>query len=317
MESRRVDAFVRFAWITLGITTVVIIWGAVVRATGSGAGCGNHWPLCDGVVVPLAPGTSTIIEYTHRLTSGVAMILSLVMLVWSRRVFSAGHRARVWAAAAFVFMIIEALVGAGLVLLGLVEDNASAMRAGYIAVHLVNTMLLIGAMTGTIYHGSRVLGSSGARVPGFSGAQVGSQVRRSTGLAVTLVGLLAVAATGAVVALGDTLFPHASLAEGIAADLDPTAHFLIRLRIFHPLLAAAVALVALALTRRDPTFVSPGREGLRSLVMMLVLAQMGFGVINLAMLAPLPLQMAHLLGSNLLWTAMVWSWLSGTTQAPK
>ena len=92
-----VRAFIRFAWITLAVTIVVIVWGAVVRTTGSGAGCGSHWPLCNGGVVPLAPTTATIIEFTHRLTSGVAMILALVLALWARRLFPVGQRARRWA----------------------------------------------------------------------------------------------------------------------------------------------------------------------------------------------------------------------------
>ncbi len=108
--------------------------------------------------------------------------------------------------------------------------------------------------------------------------------------------MILVAAAGAIVALGDTLFPHASLAEGIRADFDATSHFLIRLRIWHPILAAVAALVAVV------AFRSP-------LITTLVGAQVVLGVINLAMRAPLPLQMAHLLGSNVLWTAMVWQWL--------
>jgi heme A synthase len=290
------SAFVRFGWIALGITIAVIVWGAVVRATGSGAGCGSHWPLCNGAVVPLAPRTATIIEYAHRLTSGAAMLLSLGMVLYARRLFPPGHRARTWALAAFIFMMIEAAVGAGLVLLGLVEDNASAMRAGYIGVHLTNTMLLVGAMTGTIWWASQPSGAMPA-------------IARSRGLFITLVAMMVVAATGAVVALGDTLFPHESLVEGLAADLDATSHVLIRLRAVHPVLAVALALAILVQTRRDPTFKGARGGSLGALVVGLVIAQVGFGVINLLMLAPVPLQMAHLLGSNLLWVAMVWSWL--------
>ena len=290
--------FVRFGWATLAITVVVIVWGAVVRATGSGAGCGSHWPLCNGVAVPLAPATSTIIEYVHRLTSGVAMLLALGLVVAARRAFPAGHRARVWAAWTLVFMLIEAAVGAGLVLLGLVEDNKSALRAAYIAVHLTNTMLLLGAMTGTIWWGSRPAGG------------VPIQIRRSPKLTAALAFMMAVAATGAVVALGDTLFPATSLAQGFAADMDATSHFLIRLRVFHPVLAVALALVAIALARRDPSFAGSG-EPLRAMVIALVFLQAGLGVINLLLLAPLALQLAHLLGSNLLWIVLVWAWTGG------
>jgi heme a synthase len=285
MPADRVQNFVRFAWFTLAITVVVIVWGAVVRATGSGAGCGSHWPLCNGDVLPLAPTTSTIIEFTHRLTSGLALVLSVVMFVWARRLFPSGHRARTWAGAALAFMLGEAAIGAGIVLLELVENNASALRAIYQGVHLTNTMLLVGAMTATIrFSGSQVLGFSGSR----------------SRIVVTMSLMILVAAFGAIVALGDTLFPHASLAEGIAADFDTTSHFLIRLRIWHPILAAAVSLLTVFTFRT-------------AFITTLVVAQVGLGVLNLMMLAPLPLQMAHLLGSNVLWIAMVWT----TLEAPQ
>jgi len=276
-------SFIRFAWITLGVTVAVILWGAVVRATGSGAGCGSHWPFCNGVVVPLAPATATIIEFTHRLTSGAAMVLAVVLALWARRVFPAGHGARTWALWSLIFMLIEAAIGAGIVLLGLVEGNASALRAGYIAVHLTNTMFLMGAMTGTIRAGT----TRTMRTAGTTG----------TARALTLALMIVVAAAGAVVALGDTLFPHASLAEGIAADMDPTSHFLIRLRLWHPIFAVATSILAVFSFRS-------------MLVTTLVLAQVGLGVMNVLMLAPLPLQMAHLLGSSVLWIAMVWEWMA-------
>jgi cytochrome c oxidase assembly protein subunit 15 len=286
-----VPAFIRFAWITLAVTIVVIVWGAVVRATGSGAGCGSHWPLCNGGVVPLAPATATIIEFTHRLTSGVAMILALVLALWARRVFPAGHRARRWAIYSLIFMLVEAAIGAGIVLLELVADDASPLRAGYIAVHLTNTMFLVGAMTATIRF-------SGARVLGFSGPTglAAGLARARRWQVIALVLMVVVAAAGAIVALGDTLFPHASLAEGIAADLDPTSHFLIRLRVWHPIAAVIASVLAITAFRRP-------------IVTGCVLFQVGLGVINLMMHAPLPLQMAHLLVSNILWMAMVWYFL--------
>jgi len=288
-------AFVRFAWITLGITVLVIVWGAVVRATSSGAGCGSHWPLCNGDVLPMAPTTSTIIEFTHRLTSGLAMVMAVVLALWARRLFPAGHPARTWALWSLIFMLIEAAIGAGIVLLGLVEGNKSALRAGYIAVHLTNTMFLMGAMTATIERSGTIENDrERSRTTGLP-----TIARRATvGTTLALALMIVVAAAGAIVALGDTLFPHGSLAEGFAADLDPASHFLIRLRIWHPILAAVAGLVAVV-TYRTP------------LVTGLVLAQAGLGVMNLLMLAPLPLQMAHLLGSNILWIAMVWSWLGG------
>lgn len=288
-------AFLRYAWVTLGVTILVIVWGAVVRATGSGAGCGSHWPLCNGDVVPLAPSTATMIEFVHRVTSGGVMIMALGLLLWARRLFAAGSQARRWAAITFVFMLIEAAIGAGIVLLRLVEDNASALRAAYVGGHLVNTLLLVGAMLITIWW-ARPEAASARLGAWFSGP--------ARGFGLGLLALLAVAATGAVVALGDTLFPHASLAEGIAADFDPTSHFLIRLRIWHPLLAGLAAIWLFRAATSDDG-VAPA---IRRLIVGLVLAQMALGLINLFLLAPLALQMAHLVMSNLLWMAVVWGW---------
>lgn len=293
------STYVRFAWSTLAVTIVVIVWGAVVRATGSGAGCGSHWPLCNGAVVPLEPRLATVIEYIHRITSGSAMLLSLALVWLARRAFPAGHPARAWALGAFIVMLVEAALGAGLVLLGLVENNTSGLRAGYIAVHLANTMVLTGLMTGTIWWASQ---------PADRAAQA---VARSNGLLFTLGLTMLVAAVGGAVALGDTLFPAATLGQGLAADLSPASHFLIRLRVVHPILAVAVVIILMVQTRRDPTFKVPGRESIRMTLVSLVHVQVGLGVINLLMLAPLPLQMAHLLGSNLLWIAMVWAWMGG------
>src|SRR5262245_62215656 len=88
---RAPKAFIRFAWLTLGITIVVIVWGAVVRATGSGAGCGSHWPLCNGVVVPRSPSMATLIELGHRLTSGLALLLVLGLVIGAWRQIGRAH----------------------------------------------------------------------------------------------------------------------------------------------------------------------------------------------------------------------------------
>jgi len=292
----RTSSFLTYAWITLGVTILVIVWGAVVRATGSGAGCGSHWPLCNGVVVPLDPTVDTVIEFVHRITSGVVMIMALGLMLWARRLYGAGHQVRRWAMITFVFMMVEAAIGAGIVLLELVGDNASAARAAYVGGHLVNTLLLVGAMLTTIWWAQTSGPGTSRLAPMFAG--------RARDLSLALLALLVVAATGAVVALGDTLFPHASLAEGIAADFDPTSHFLIRLRIWHPVIAALTAIGLLVRASREGAPTLSGR-----LIVVFVVAQTLLGVVNLLLLAPLPLQMAHLVMSNLLWMAVVWTWL--------
>jgi cytochrome c oxidase assembly protein subunit 15 len=292
------QTFLRFARLALIVTVAVILWGAVVRATGSGAGCGSHWPLCNGVVMPLAPRTATVIEYLHRLTSGAAMLLSVGLVIGARMAFPAGHRVRTWSLAALGVMLLEAALGAGLVLFGLVENNQSPARAAYIALHLCNTMLLTGVMTGTIWWARQ---PADARAPS-----------RSRGLAFTMGLLVITAAIGGIAALGNTLFPAQSLGAGLEADLSPASHFLIRLRVFHPFLALGAGLILIAQARRDPTFKSDEGESLRTMLITLVLLQTGIGVLNWLLLAPLPIQLLHLLGSNLLWIAVVWSYLTGS-----
>ena len=90
----RLTGLARFAWGVLAINIVVILWGAFVRASGSGAGCGSHWPLCNGEVVPVAVQVQTVIEFTHRVTSGTAFLLVIGLLVWARRAFPVGHQVR-------------------------------------------------------------------------------------------------------------------------------------------------------------------------------------------------------------------------------
>ncbi len=313
-SSDAIHGFQRYAWITLGVTLLVIVWGAVVRATGSGAGCGSHWPLCNGDVVPLAPSVATTIEFVHRITSGAVMIMAVWLVVAARRTFPAGHQVRRWATISLVFMLIEAAIGAGIVLLELVGDNASAMRAAYVGGHLVNTLLLVGAITTTLWW---------AYVPSHSRALIEHPSSTpehpvsTSALTVCLLGMLVVASTGAIVALGDTLFPDASLAEGIAADFDPTSHFLIRLRIWHPIVAVVLAASVLWLAWLSPIFQGEDQATPKRLVVIAVFVQSGLGVINLLLLAPLALQMAHLLVSNLLWIPLVWAWWTAKSRGPE
>lgn len=283
--------FARFAWGVLAANLLVIVWGAFVRASGSGAGCGDHWPLCNGEVVPHAPSIATAIELTHRTTSGLALLAVLGMLVASRRVFPQGHAARKAAGASMIFMLLEAAVGAVLVLLRLTGDDTSITRAVVIGLHLVNTFLLVGALTMTALS-----------------AQVAPQPLRASGLGrASLAGavlLVLVGAAGAITALGDTLFPSASLAAGLEADLSETAHLLVRLRVVHPALAVLTALYLFGLA----TAAAAARPELRlraSLLTASIAVQMALGLLDLALLAPTWLQLLHLFVADVVWIAHV------------
>lgn len=297
--------FARYGWAVLGYNLLVILWGAYVRASGSGAGCGAHWPLCNGEVIPRAPALETIIELTHRATSGVALLLVVGQLAWARRI--APRRGPLWwaAHAAMALMLTEALVGAGLVLFEMVAENASLARAWWLAAHLLNTFGLL-AMLGLVPWLASRAGATRSTFGAVLRAVWQAAGRERGLLLVALGGTLLLGMTGAITALGDTLFPSRSLAEGFAQDVSPTAHLLVRLRVIHPTLAVAMAAVLL-LTAGVCALRRPSLETRRFgiAVAALVLTQLLAGVVNLVLLAPTWMQLVHLLLADLLWLALV------------
>lgn len=286
--------FVRFTWGVLIYNLLVILWGAYVRASGSGAGCGSYWPLCNGDVIPRAQYVETLIEFTHRLTSGVALMLVVIMAVWAFRAYPK-HPVRIGAAISLFFIITEALVGAGLVLFGLTGDNDSAARAVVISIHLVNTFLLLAGLALTLWW---AIGGAPLRLRdrGLIGALLG----------VGIVGTLVVGMAGAVTALGDTLFLPSSTGEVLRQTSSSTVHFLQRLRIVHPTLAVIVSvyLVAVAwLVRRRRR--SSVTSTLALWVVALVVIQLGAGLVNVWLRVPIWMQLVHLLLADLLWIALI------------
>ncbi len=297
-------AFTRFAWTVLGYNLLVVAWGAFVRATGSGAGCGKHWPTCNGEVVPRSPRLETVVEFTHRATSGIALLAVVVLVVWAFRAFPRGHAARRASAAAIALMCLEAAVGAGLVLFGWVARDPSAARGYVMAVHLVNTFLLLGAIA---------LAADWSAHPG--GVAVEGRSRAAAALAAAALGVLLAGVTGAIAALGDTLFPSQSLAEGIRQELSGEGHALLRLRVLHPfaaILAGALLLAAAraGLAARPEARVRRAAVAIAGLVSVEIVA----GVANVLLLAPVWLQLVHLLLADLTWLALVL--LASATLAP-
>lgn len=298
------ERFTLFAWSTLGFTLLVILWGAVVRATGAGAGCGSHWPLCNGEVVPQAPATETLIEFTHRLTSGVALLLAVALLIFACKLFPRGeypngHRVRTAAWWTMIFMLGEAAVGAMLVLLELVADNQSIARAWVMALHLINTFLLLGAMTLTAWW------AGGGPAMAWNHPDAKRRALRPWMIA-TIVGTLLIGATGAIAALGDTLFPPTDLATEMREKFDGSAHILKQLRIFHPLVAVLVSLLTLHMIGRIRETRAPKlARRWATRLNLLVLGQLALGTINVLLLAPVYMQLIHLLVADALWIALV------------
>lgn len=284
-----------FAWFVLGYNVLVILWGSVVRATGSGAGCGNHWPLCNGEVIPQSPKIATVIEFTHRAMTGGTTFLILGLLIWTLRATPRGHLARIAAIASTILLVNEAFLGALLVKLGYVVRDQSLGRFIVLPIHLANTLLLLAALALTASFLARNLTRSSTRIS------------RSL-LLVSLFGLgasILVGVSGSLAALGDTLFPATSLGNAIAQDLASTSSWLIRLRWIHPASALVAAGFVLFLVSR--ALASPSRQ-LRRLAIataVLLLSQIAIGFVDVLLLAPTWMQIFHLLGADLYWISLV------------
>jgi heme A synthase len=289
------NRFARVAWLTVGITVFVVLWGAVVRATGSGAGCGNNWPTCNGDVLPLSGSAETAIEFVHRVSSAGLGILILYLLVAAVREFPAGHRVRRAATATFVLVIVESLVGAGLVLFEQTGDFEGVSRAYWQSGHFVNTMLLLAAATLTAWWASTT-------APDHDEPATPRERRLIGGVGVAM---LIVGVSGAIAALGDTLFPVDSFIEGLERELSAAGHVFERLRIFHPVIAIGTGLLAVWVVN-ELAESRQGRVGrIARLASLLVLVQLGLGTVNALLAAPIWIQIVHLLVADIVWMALV------------
>jgi heme A synthase len=288
--------FSRYAWGVLIFNIIVVLWGAYVRATGSGAGCGSHWPLCNGEVVPRTPQINTLIEFTHRLSSGLAFMFVLALLIWAWKLFPSRHIIRTGSVSAMIFMIIESMVGAVLVLFQWVAGDTSTARVIVLALHLANTFMLLAALCLTAWWAS-----GGAR-PNFR-----SQKTTLLILLLGLVGTVVLGMSGAITALGDTLFPVQSLAEGFLDDFSPTAHIVIRLRIWHPVIAVLLGIYQYYLIRSiwNSKSITEKQKLFSIALAILFVVQLGAGLLNLFLLAPVWLQIVHLLLADLVWITLV------------
>lgn len=286
----------RFAWAVLVYFIAVILWGTLVRATGSGAGCGEHWPLCNGTVMQHSARIDTLIEFTHRLTSALSFFSATALLIWTFAGTVRGHLARGAAVAVVAFTIIEGLLGALLVLLGLTAQSQSPLRAPYLALHLTNTLLLLGALTLTAHLLSRRQGYLRSNV----------RLVAPFGAVASVVIVLIVGVSGSLAALGDTLFPATSLGSAFAQDFSGTSGWLVRWRWTHPTVAflASVFLIWLLVRAAQRSTLWDNRS-LSALVLLLLAAQYVLGVLDVVLLAPLWLQVAHLFGADVLWAALV------------
>ena len=292
----KLSAFAKYAWFVLAYNVLVILWGVFLRASHSGDGCGQHWLTCGGEVVPTAPQFKTVIEYSHRITTAFASIAVFALVVWAFRRFPKGSPIRKAASLGAVFIVIESLIGAGLVLTGNTAGNWTPTRPLWTIGHLINTVVLLVPLTLTAWLASRPNPVRYAPRPKVA-------VLLGIGLAV----FFAAAISGSMAALSNMFFPSDSLAGGFIKDFDPDSHLLLRLRIFHPLLSilGGVALVFVGGAIRKAVPDSKGIEFWAKALTGLVAAQIAFGALTLLMLAPILMQLGHLLLADAVWIAFV------------
>lgn len=298
----RSGLFARYSWLLLVYTLAVIGWGAYVRATGSGAGCGNHWPLCNGEVVPRSGVVETQIEFTHRAMSGVMAIAVVALWVFARRAVGKKHPAHTTALLSCIFLLLEVLLGA---LLVMGPPSRSAGGIAVLSIHSANTFLLVASIAMTAWFAS---------ANHISDRPFPSKARGAVILCLAL--MVGAAITGAIAAKGDTLFVPESVMQGLADDFSGDSSYLVRLRLLHPamaMLAGAVAVWLLSRSARIPAL----RKGTLSTGGLVVL-QLCIGLVNVVLLAPIWLQIVHLLFADLLWIALLflsWRYLEETSQA--
>lgn len=292
----KLSKFAKYAWFVLGYNVAVILWGVFLRASRSGDGCGQHWLTCHGEIIPSAPEMKTFIEFFHRIMSALDGLIVLILVIWAFRAFPKKHLVRKLALASFILVIVEGLIGAGLVLTGNTAGTYTASRPFWAMGHLISTFVLLAAMTLTAW-----CASFGKKI------SLPASPRFWFFLIVGVIGVFLVGMSGSLAALSNLLFPSESLAEGIAKDFSETSHILLRLRISHPILSILVSvyLIFWAGWMRKVSENAPAVVRWSNIFSILILLQIAFGALTLLTLAPIVMQLGHLLLADLIWISFV------------
>ena len=292
----KLTKFAKYAWFALAYNILVVMWGGFLRASKSGDGCGQHWLTCHGEVIPTAPQFNTVIEFSHRIMSGIDFFVVLILMVWAFLRFNKYSQTRKFAFVSFAFIITEALVGAGLVLTGNTAETLTYARPFWAIGHLVNTFILLASLSLTAW-----LASGGKAIDI-------SRHRKTAWLAVVAIaGMLMISSSGSLAALSSTLFPVESLSEGIRQDFSNTSHILIRLRVSHPVISILVGIYMVVLAGWMK-FQDKNNIWLRrfaNMVIGLVIVQLAFGTLTLLTLAPIIMQLIHLFLADAVWISFV------------
>lgn len=300
-KETKLSGFAKYAWFVLGYNLLVILWGVFLRASKSGDGCGQHWLTCHGEVIPSAPQLKTVIEFSHRITSAldgfiVIALLIFAILQWRKGKTDANKRVLRMAFTSFIFVIIEGLLGAGLVLTGNTAETLTAARPFWMAGHLITTLILLTFLTLTAWF------ASGGKSFSF---KVEPKIKMF--LLLGIAAFLLVGMSGSIAALSNMIFPSESLSEGITKDFSATSNILLRLRVSHPILSifSAIYLIFLSGWLRKQAENNSAVVRWSNIFSVLVLVQIAFGAVTLLTLAPIVMQLGHLLLADLIWISFV------------
>lgn len=276
------------------LTVAVVIGGALVRATDSGAGCGESWPICGGQIIPEIGNYHTAIEVSHRLMTGLLGFGVIALYVLVRRDFDKDHRLRRAVVVGGILLIVESLLGASLVLFGWVEFDASIARLIVVPLHLINTFMLVGAFTVTVFFAS-----------GGKGFRIDLARTRDKLIVAGLGAILLIGATGALNALADTLIQSDALRQAEPGEFLVTEPVLRQVRAIHPFVAIVGGLAIYMLVRYlaagEETIVRRLALGIQGIVWL----QFIVGLLNIALEVPLETQLIHLFVADLLWIGFV------------
>jgi heme A synthase len=300
-------SYLRLAWIVFVFTMFVVIWGGFTSASGSGDGCGTSWPLCGQLVAEGGPSRYTLIEFFHRITSGLSLLGVVGLFVLARQRYPVGHPVRTGSGWSLFFMITESLLGAGLVIFAWTNMNLSLARALVQPVHMFNTLLLMGAMGLTIWWAA-----------GNPRISLRSHPALTLMILLSLAGFILISSFGTFASLAGHIFPSESFLDGVRSDFSRDSHYLIRLRIWHPILATLIGFWLVWFSRYiNQHYPDPRNETVTLALLAVYGVQYALGFLNAFLLSPIWLQMVHLLLAHAVWLLVMWAGVNAlrTSQA--
>lgn len=310
----------RLAQVSLGLilyTLLVILWGAWVRISHSGDGCGDTWPLCQGQLIPQEAMKKTWVEYSHRFTSGLYGILVIALYFWIRKQTAKESKpflssCQRWSFWVLVFMISEALLGAKLVIFRLVSMNDSVWRLVVMSLHQLNSFLLVGF---TVRLFCSAFEEKIHRQSSESKVWLPSErVKEIFGIPVPFFLILVLAMTGAWAALSTTLFPSVSLMEGLIKDFASDSHYLLKLRVTHPVLGGLLGVgMSVLFYKKSQVYLGSKNTSVHDQYLyktsqwtsVALATAVVIGILTILTLSPVPLKVIHLAMAHILWSFFV------------